>query len=75
VALARIVGKTTARGQWGRGSVGAARSRKNLWPEPWSQARRDDHDIEARIHYEVCHGMLTLRQVQKLELAYKRKRG
>jgi hypothetical protein len=39
------------------------------------QARRDDHDIEARIHYEVCHGMLRLRQVQKLELAYKRKSG
>jgi hypothetical protein len=54
---------------------GAPRSKKNLWPEPWSQARRDDNGIEGRLHRQVCHGMLTLRQAQKLELAYKRKQG
>jgi hypothetical protein len=54
---------------------GAPRSHKNLWPEPWSQARRDDHGIEARLHNEVCHGALTLRQTQKLEVAYKRAHG
>jgi hypothetical protein len=26
---------------------GAPRSQRNLWPQPWSQARRDDNGIEA----------------------------
>ena len=54
---------------------GAPRAKRNLWPEPWSQARRDDNGIEARLHREVCHGTLTLRQAQKHELAYKRAHG
>jgi hypothetical protein len=69
VALARIVGKTTARGQWGRGSIGAPRSHKNLWPEPWPQAHRND-PRENAWHKKVCNGTLTLRQAQKAELAY-----
>jgi hypothetical protein len=54
---------------------GAPRSHKNLWPEPWPQARLDDKGIEARLHRQVCNGALTIRQAQKLELAYKHAHG
>jgi hypothetical protein len=53
---------------------GAARSHKNLWPEPWSQAHKSD-PRENAWHKKVCNGTLTLRQAQKLELAYKRTHG
>jgi hypothetical protein len=53
---------------------GAPRSNKNLWPEPWSQARKSD-PRENAWHRMVCGGTLTLRQAQKLELAYKRAHG
>jgi hypothetical protein len=53
---------------------GAPRSRKNLWPEPHSQsAKRDPKENSWR--KKVCNGTLTLKQAQKLELAYKRKYG
>jgi hypothetical protein len=39
---------------------GAPWSKKNLWPEPWSQARRDDSGIEASLHAQVCGGALKL---------------
>jgi hypothetical protein len=53
---------------------GAPRSKKNLWPEPWSQAHKSD-PRENAWHKKVCSGTLTLRQAQKLELAYKRTHG
>ena len=53
---------------------GAPRSQRNLWPQPWPQARADDR-LENRWHTMVCSGTLTLRQAQALELAYKRAHG
>jgi hypothetical protein len=53
---------------------GAPRSRKNLWPEPRSQAKKSD-PRENAWHRKVCAGTLTLRQAQKAELAYKRTHG
>jgi len=50
------------------------RSHKNLWPEPWSQAHKSD-PRENTSHKKVCNGTLTLKQAQKLELAYKRAHG
>lgn len=41
---------------------GAPRSTPNLWPQPWTQARRDDNGIEASLHGKLCDGTLTLRQ-------------
>jgi hypothetical protein len=54
---------------------GAPRLKRNLWPQPWSQARRDDNGIEARLHRQVCKGTLTLRQARLQEVAYKHKFG
>ena len=54
---------------------GAPRSTRNLWPQPWSQARRDDDGIEARLHRKLCLGTLTLRQAQAQEIAYKHRLG
>jgi hypothetical protein len=54
---------------------GAPRSQRNVWPQPWSQARRDDNGIEARLHWQVCNRTMTLRQARKAELAYKRAHG
>ena len=54
---------------------GAPRSKRNLWPQPWAQARRDDNGMEARLHRQVCNGTLTLRQARLQEVAYKRKFG
>jgi hypothetical protein len=48
---------------------------RNLWPEPWSQAHRDDNGIEARLHRQVCSGTLTLRQARLQEVAYKHAHG
>ena len=53
---------------------GAPRSQRNLWPQPWVQARADDR-LENTWHRMVCSGALTLRQAQALELAYKRAHG
>ena len=53
---------------------GAPRSQRNLWPQPWAQARADDR-LENTWHTMVCSGRLTLRQAQTLELAYKRAHG
>ena len=54
---------------------GAPHSIRNLWPQPWLLARRDDNGIEARLHWQVCKEMLTLRQAQRAEVAYKRAHG
>ena len=53
---------------------GAPRSQRNLWPQPWPQARADDQ-LENAWHAMVCSGKLTLTQAQTLELAYKRAHG
>jgi hypothetical protein len=42
--------------------------------EPKSQAGRDD-TLEAKWHRDLCDGTQTLKQAQKLELAYKRAHG
>ena len=54
---------------------GAPRSTRNLWPQPWRQARRDDNGIEASLHRKLCDGTLTLRQAQAQEIAYKHRLG
>ena len=54
---------------------GAPRSTRNLWPQPWTQARRDDNGIEASLHRKLCDGTLTLRQAQAQEIAYKHRFG
>jgi len=54
---------------------GAPWSKKNLWPEPWSQARRDDNGIEASLHGQVCAGTLKLWKARALEVAYKHAHG
>jgi hypothetical protein len=50
---------------------GAPRSKRNLWPEPWSQAHKGNAR-ETAWKRRVCNGTLTLKQAQKLELAYTR---
>ncbi len=50
---------------------GAPYSKKNLWPEPWSQARVSD-PRENGWHKKVCNGTLRLKQAQAQELAYQR---
>jgi hypothetical protein len=54
---------------------GAPRSTRNLWPQPWTQARHDDYGIEAPLHRQLCDGTLTLRQAQTQEVAYKHRFG
>jgi hypothetical protein len=53
---------------------GAPWSKKNLWPEPRSQAKKSD-PLENVWHKQLCNGTLTLRQAQHVELAYKRAHG
>ncbi len=53
---------------------GAPRSKKNLWPEPRSQAKESD-PLENAWHKQLCNGTLTLKQAQHAELAYKRAHG
>lgn len=53
---------------------GAPRSLRNLWMQPWSQARRDDR-LEWRWHHDLCAGTITLRQAWRIEIRYKAARG
>jgi hypothetical protein len=53
---------------------GAPYSKKNLWPEPWSQAHKSD-PRENAWHKALCSGQLTLKQARARELAYKRTHG
>jgi hypothetical protein len=53
---------------------GAPYSKKNLWPEPWSQAHKSD-PRENAWHKKLCTGTLTLKQARAQELAYKRPHG
>lgn len=43
---------------------------QNLWPEPWTQARRDDR-WENRWRAHVCAGDYTLKHGRWLERRYK----
>jgi hypothetical protein len=53
---------------------GAPYSKKDLWPEPWSQAHKSD-PRENAWHMALCSGTLTLKQARARELAYKRTHG
>lgn len=53
---------------------GSPRSPRNLWPEPWRQARRTDR-LESQWHRDLCAGRVGLRAVQRLEVRYKRSHG
>lgn len=53
---------------------GSPRSTRNLWPEPWAQARLADR-MEWKWHRDLCSGKLTLRQAQKAETTWKRTHG
>jgi hypothetical protein len=53
---------------------GAPYSRLNLWLEPIGQALRDDQ-LEWEWHRMLCAGTVTLRQVRRAELRWKRVRG
>jgi hypothetical protein len=37
---------------------------RNLWPEPWPRARAVD-TIERELHDKLCHGAMTLAEVQR----------
>lgn len=49
-------------------------SPRNLWMEPWSQAKKSD-PLEWRLHREVCAGEKTLRAAQLEILRFKRRNG
>lgn len=49
-------------------------STRNLWLEPWSQAKESD-PVEWRLHREVCAGEKTLRAAQLEILRFKRRNG
>jgi hypothetical protein len=53
---------------------GAPKNPKNLWPEPYSQARHSD-PLEKALKLKVCAGRLTLTAARKQIAAYKRKHG
>lgn len=45
-------------------SIGGAPSdQRNLWPQPWPDAKRKDR-LEGKLHRLVCSGDMTLRQAQ-----------
>jgi hypothetical protein len=56
---------------------GAPRSPRNLWPQPWRQARRDDR-IEYDLYLRACRGVkptITVAQAVRFELRWKRRHG
>lgn len=42
---------------------GGSNSRKNLWPQPWNEARIKDQ-LENRLHKLVCSGAISLEEAQ-----------
>jgi hypothetical protein len=54
---------------------GSPKSPQNLWLQPWSEARRDDNGIEARLHRAICSGELTLAEGRQQEIDWKEKHG
>lgn len=44
--------------------LGGADDLKNLWPQPWPEARKKDR-LENRLHKLICTGNLKLEWVQK----------
>lgn len=53
---------------------GAPSDRRNLWPQPWQQARRDDL-IENQLHRDLCAGRLTVARAQAEIRLLKRRNG
>jgi hypothetical protein len=53
---------------------GAPKNPKNLWPEPYSQAKHSD-PLERALGRKVCAGRLTLAAARKQIVAYKRTHG
>jgi hypothetical protein len=53
---------------------GSPRSPRNLWPQPWAQAHRDDR-LELQLHRELCAGRVTLRGARLRMVTWKRSRG
>jgi hypothetical protein len=53
---------------------GSPHDSRNLWPQPWPQAHRDDQ-LEDQLHRELCDGSTTLRRAQAAIRAYKRTHG
>lgn len=44
---------------------GAPRDPKNLWPEPWTSARKKD-TLELKMHLMVCAGTITLAKARSI---------
>jgi hypothetical protein len=44
---------------------GAPRDRRNLWPQPWPEAKRKDR-LEAAYHRAVCAGRMTLSDARRM---------
>lgn len=45
--------------------LGGSNDPKNLWPQPWPEARRKDV-VETHLKRQVCAGRLSLKQAQRL---------
>jgi len=45
--------------------LGGADDARNLWPQPWPQARKKDR-LENLLHRKVCAGELGLREAQRM---------
>ncbi len=45
--------------------LGGSNGIKNIWPEPWKEARKKDGE-ENRLHEKVCKGEMDLRTAQYL---------
>ena len=50
--------------------LGGADDVKNLWPQPWADARKKDRE-ENRLHVAVCGGRLTLVEAQERMRAWR----
>jgi hypothetical protein len=53
---------------------GSVYDTRNLWMQPWSQAKPDD-TLELRWWRQLCTGTITLKQARQTELAHKREAG
>lgn len=46
-------------------AIGGNNDVKNLWPQPWPEARHKDV-VETWLHRQMCKGKMTLVEAQKL---------
>jgi hypothetical protein len=53
---------------------GSPRDPRNLWPQPWPQARLDDN-LELSLRYRLCKGEISLRYARRFVLDWKKKHG